>query len=141
MKFKELEFFKIDLKYRVTATVVLTPEAPVFAMPTTTERLPLYRQYAIATFEIDGIEYRLSLYQNQKYMMSPNYDNTLFIPFSDKSNGTKSYGGGRYMDVPIPAEGAKTIVLDFNQTYNPYCAYNSKYSCPIPPKENNLNIQ
>ena len=138
--FKSLEFFEVDLKYRVVAKVRLTPDAPVFTMTTTTDRLPLYRKYAVATFEIDGVEYQLSLYQNQKYMMSPEYDNTLFIPFSDKTNGTESYGGGRYMDVPIPEEGVDNIVLDFNQTYNPYCAYNKKYSCPIPPRENVLSV-
>lgn len=138
--FEQLDFYDIDLNYRVIAKLVLTPDAPVFEMKTTTDRLPLYRKYAVATFEIDGIVYSLSLYQNQRYMTSPEYDNTLFLPFSDATNGAESYGGGRYMDVKIPADGVQTVVLDFNQTYNPYCAYNKKYSCPIPPLENNLKI-
>ncbi|MDQ3048969.1 MAG: DUF1684 domain-containing protein, partial [Bacteroidota bacterium] len=50
-----------------------------------------------------------------------------------------SYGGGRYMDLRIPK--GKTITLDFNQAYNPYCAYSTGYSCPIPPKENFLDLK
>lgn len=141
LKFKGLDFYEINLKYRVKAKVTLTPGAPVFAMATTTDRLPLYRKYAIVSFEIEGKEYKLSLYQNQRYMSSPSYNNELFLPFNDLSNGKESYGGGRYMNVKIPEEGADTLILDFNQTYNPYCAYNKKYSCPIPPRENNLDIE
>ena len=74
-------------------------------------------------------------------MSSPSYNNELFLPFNDLSNGKESYGGGRYMNVKIPEAGADTLILDFNQTYNPYCAYNKKYSCPIPPRENNLDIE
>lgn len=138
--FKALDFYKVDLKYRLGAKIELTPDSPVFAMATTTDRLPLYRKYAVAIFEIDGNEYRLSLYQNQRFMASEEYENQLFIPFNDLTNGTDSYGGGRYMDVIIPPEGVDTVIIDFNQTYNPYCAYNKKYSCPIPPIENNLDI-
>ena len=61
-----------------------------------------------------------------------------FIPFVDKTCGIESYDAGRYIDMDeIP--GAKNYILDFNQAYNPYCAYNSRYSCPIVPKENYLN--
>ena len=71
-------------------------------------------------------------------MITPGYENSLFVPFTDLTNGKETYGGGRYMDVEIP-EG-DSIVLDFNKAYNPYCAYSTNYSCPIPPKENDLPI-
>ena len=62
----------------------------------------------------------------------------LFLHFTDKTNGSETYGGGRFLDLRIP-EG-NTLVLDFNKAYNPYCAYNNGYSCPIPPKENKLKV-
>ena len=58
------------------------------------------------------------------------------LPFTDLTNGNETYSGGRYIDLEIP-EG-NTIRIDFNKSYNPYCAYTEGYSCPIPPAENNL---
>ena len=63
----------------------------------------------------------------------------LFLPFTDNTNGVETYGGGRYIDLKIPA--GNTINIDFNKAYNPYCAYSDKYSCPIPPPENHLDIE
>jgi uncharacterized protein (DUF1684 family) len=62
------------------------------------------------------------------------------LPFTDLTNGHGSYGGGRYIDLRIPPAGSRTIALDFNQAYNPSCAYNHAYSCPVPPPENRLNV-
>ncbi len=138
--FKALEFFDIEKKYRVEAEFVLTPDTPIFEMPTTTDRLSLYRKYGIAHFTLDGKKLELSIYQNQKLMTSFEYADHLFLPFNDLTNGTTSYGGGRYIDLEIPQNGSNTIVIDFNKGYNPYCAYNKKYSCPVPPAENNLSI-
>ena len=139
--FKALDFFEIDKNYQVEAQFELTPNTPVFEMKTTTDRLPLYRQYGIATFTLNGKELTLSVYQNQNLMADIEYEDYLFIPFNDKTNGTLSYGGGRYIDVNIPSKNEKIMVIDFNKSYNPYCAYNSKYSCPVPPSENNLDVK
>ena len=138
--FKALEFFEIDENYQVEVTLELTPDTPVFEMPTTTDRLPLYRKYGIARFTINGKKLELSIYQNQKLMTSFEYADHLFLPFNDLTNGTTSYAGGRFIDLEIPQTGSNTIIIDFNKAYNPYCAYNSKYSCPIPPAENNLSV-
>lgn len=138
--FKALDFFTINEKYKIIADFELTPNSPVFELKTTTERLPLYRKYGIATFMLDGKKHKLSIYQSQDLMNSLEYENYLFLPFNDSSNGKSSYGGGRFIDLEIPKTGSKTIVIDFNKAYNPYCAYNHKYSCPIPPKENTLFI-
>ncbi|MFD2718093.1 DUF1684 domain-containing protein [Hymenobacter monticola] len=67
-------------------------------------------------------------------------DSTLFVPFTDGTNGHETYGGGRYLDVPLPAPDSTGLTLDFNRAYNPYCAYNSDYSCPVPPAENRLTV-
>lgn len=138
--FKALEFFDIDKNYRIEAEFELTPNTPVFELQTTTDRLPLYRKYGIARFTLSGKKLELSIYQNQDLMTDVTYEDYLFIPFNDTTNGNLSYGGGRYIDLEIPSEESKTVVIDFNKAYNPYCAYNSKYSCPIPPSENNLPI-
>jgi len=138
--FKSLTFFDIDATYSIEASFKLTPNTPVFAMPTTTDRLPLYRKYGIATFTLNGENLALSIYEHQNSMTSFDNESQLFLPFNDTTNGTTSYGGGRYIDVEIPKKGSNTIVIDFNKSYNPYCAYNYKYSCPIPPRENNLPI-
>ncbi|HQA75421.1 DUF1684 domain-containing protein, partial [Flavobacterium sp.] len=66
------------------------------------------------------------------------YEDYLFLPFSDVTNGKESYIGGRYIDMRIQKENIWTI--DFNKAYNPYCAYNHNYSCPIVPLENDLEI-
>lgn len=139
--FKALDFFPIDKNYKVEAEFELTPDTPIFEMPTTTERLPLYRKYGIAKFTLNGKSLELSLYQSQNLMTSLEFENYLFLPFNDTSNGKTTYGGGRFIDLEIPEKGSKTISIDFNKAYNPLCAYNHKYSCPIPPAENNLSIE
>jgi len=138
-KFKELEFYNINLDFRVEARFVPTPNEEPFLMPTTTSRLPEYVKYGEAHFEIDGKKLKLNLYQNTTPSEDPQYLNHLFLPFTDYTSGDGSYGGGRFIDSYIP-EG-DTIVIDFNMAYNPYCAYNSGYSCPIPPKENDLLVR
>lgn len=137
--FTELDFFTIDSTYKVIAKFELEKNPSLFEMPTTTERKPIYKTFGTATFELEGKELILHIYQNQDLIKKPDYTNHLFIPFTDQTNSSESYGGGRYIDVEIP-EG-DTIVIDFNRSYNPYCAYNDKYSCPIPPKENDLAIE
>jgi len=102
-------------------------------MPTSTDRLPIYKQYGIAIFTIDGVEYTLSVFQNLKHKTS------LFLPFYDLTSGETTYGGGRYLDLPI--QRGKKIKIDFNKAYHPYCAYNDGYSCPIPPSENRLDVE
>jgi hypothetical protein len=139
--FKSLDFFPIDKKYRVKANLTLTPNSPILEMQTTTSEIQLYKKYAIATFELDGRNFKLNLYQSQDLMNNPEYADYLFLPFNDLSNGKITYGGGRFLDLKLPPKNSKTIIIDFNKAYNPYCAYNHKFSCPIPPSENTLNIK
>lgn len=126
-------FFEMNKKFIVKAQLERTPEAKPFQMPTSTDRLPIYKKYGVAVFTIDGNEHRLSIYQNQKFKSS------LFLPFYDLTSGDSTYGGGRYLDIKIPK--GKKIKIDFNQAYHPYCAYSDAYSCPIPPIENRLDIE
>lgn len=137
--FEELPFYPINLEFRVEAQFVRTPNEKPFLMPTTTERLPEYVKYGEAHFVIDGKRLELNLYQSTTPYDEPGYEDYLFLPFTDLTSGDGSYGGGRFLDARIP-EG-NTIVLDFNKAYNPYCAYNKKFSCPIPPKENDVLVR
>ncbi|VAW25980.1 FIG01018917: hypothetical protein [hydrothermal vent metagenome] len=138
--FKTLDFFKTDKNYKVEAEFELTPNTPVFEMQTNTDRLPLYRKYGVAHFTLNGEKFKLNIYQSQDLIVNPEFEDYLFLPFNDTTNGNSTYGGGRYIDLKFPPKESKTIVIDFNKAYNPYCAYNSKYSCPIPPSENTLSI-
>ena len=72
-------------------------------------------------------------------MQQEEYRDYLFLPFTDKTNGSETYTGGRYIDLSIP-EG-DTLEINFNKAYNPYCAYNPKYSCPIVPGVNALDTE
>ena len=138
-EFKGLPFFPIDNKYKVSASFKKTNNSKPFQMKTTTERLPTYKKFGEASFELEGKNYTLSIYQNLELKEKEEYKDYLFLPFTDATNGNDSYGGGRFLDLKIP--DGNTIEIDFNKAYNPYCAYNYAYSCPVPPKENDLNVR
>ena len=138
--FTALEFYTIDEKFSVEATLTRTPDALVFEMPTTTTRKPLYKQYGILTFTIEGEKQELELYQSQDFNRDPMYKDFLFLPFTDKTSGQGSYGGGRYIDMLTTDEKDGKIIIDFNKAYNPYCAYNGRFSCPITPKQNHVTV-
>lgn len=138
-KFKELPFFPVDTNFCVEANFKKLKRKKSFEMKTTTDRKPMYDVYGVATFTILDNEYSLNVYQSHRLREMDEFKDHLFLPFKDLSSGEESYGGGRFIDLSIP-EG-ETIVIDFNQAYNPYCAYNTRYSCPIPPKENFLNLK
>ena len=138
-KFKGLPFFPIDTQYAVVATLVYTPDDSIFKMKTTTERLPEYKRAVIATFFINGESYELNLYKSLRLESMEKYKNYYFLPFKDNTCGNESYGGGRFLDFDFE-EGTTEIVIDFNMCYNPLCAYNTKYSCPIVPQENFVDV-
>jgi uncharacterized protein (DUF1684 family) len=135
--FTELERFPVDPRYRVQATFKARKGKP-FAMKTTTDRLPMYEPVGVLTFTLLGRKEKLTVYRNIELSKRPEYVNYLFIPFTDLTNGLSTYGGGRYLELTGPL-GAK-VELDFNRAYNPYCAYGGKYSCPIPPPDNHVEL-
>ncbi|MEH6681014.1 MAG: DUF1684 domain-containing protein [Sediminicola sp.] len=137
--FEGLDFFAPDSSFRVVAKFVRTPGALPFMMPTTTDRKSEEVLYGVAHFTLKGKACKLEIYQNQKLMLEEEYKDYLFLPFLDDTNGTETYSGGRYIDLSIP-EG-ELLVIDFNKAYNPYCAYNKKYSCPLVPKTNTLDLK
>jgi uncharacterized protein (DUF1684 family) len=66
-------------------------------------------------------------------------DDVIFIPFKDKTNGFDTYEAGRYLEVEESSDNGEYL-LDFNKAYNPYCAYNKEYVCPLVPKDNILTM-
>ncbi len=134
--FETLDFFEPDTSYVVRAKFVRTPDAVPFLNPTTTERKTEEVVYGIAYFTLNGANHQLEVYQSLGLVDQEGYEDYLFLPFLDETNGNETYGGGRYIDLSIP-EG-DTLIIDFNKAYNPYCVYNKKYSCPLVPRQNYL---
>ncbi|CAN1513828.1 COG3358 Uncharacterized conserved protein [Flavobacteriaceae bacterium] len=137
--FKSLDFYPINEKAFVVAQFTRTEKEKPFEMPTSTTRKPMYVKYGEARFLLDGKEFKLNLYRNIELSKKEEYKDYLFLPFSDLTSGKESYIGGKYIDLKIPTGDA--IAIDFNLSYNPYCAYNYKYSCPKVPLENDLAIE
>lgn len=137
--FKTLDFYPINEKFFVTAKFVRTENEKPFEMKTTGERKPMYVKYGEAYFVLDGKDFKLNIYKNIELSKKEEYKDYLFLPFSDLTCGNESYIGGKYIDMKVPK--GETMVIDFNTSYNPYCAYTHKYSCPKVPLENDLNIE
>ncbi len=132
--FGGLRYFKPDAAYRVVAR--LTRAAGMAPMPLalTGGAADAYVRWGTAEFELGGQPQKLNLLQKQGDTKE------LFVPFTDPTNGEQTYGGGRYLDLPVPAPEATEITLDFNAAYSPFCAYNHDYSCPRPPADNRLTV-
>lgn len=137
--FKGLDFFKVDSAYVVQATFNRASDEKPFKMKTTTDRLQEFIKYGEITFNLKGESFKLDVFQDQDLMNDEGFEDYLFLPFLDDTNGDETYGGGRYIDLSIPEGDMMTI--DFNTAYNPYCAYNEKYSCPIVPRENYIDVE
>ena len=136
--FKSLDFYPANEKFFVVAKFIRTENELPFEMKTSTDRKPVYVKYGEAHFNIDGQFFKLNIYRNIELSKKEQYKDYLFLPFSDLTCGDESYIGGKYIDLKIPQ--GDTIVIDFNRSYNPYCAYSPKYSCPKVPLENDLKI-
>jgi uncharacterized protein (DUF1684 family) len=93
----------------------------------------------MVSFTLLGASHALELYQGEDMMTKAGFEDYLFLPFLDETNGIETYGGGRYIDARIPK--GDTLIIDFNTAYNPYCAYNSNYSCPVVPRANYLKVK
>jgi pimeloyl-ACP methyl ester carboxylesterase len=101
-------------------------------MATTTGGEQRYRRAGVIRFEVDGEPAQVTLFASRD---APE----LFLPFRDATSGSESYGAGRYLEVEPPGPDG-IVEVDFNFAYNPYCAYNPDWSCPIPPGENWLAV-
>ena len=91
-----------------------------------------YRHAGRVTFELEGKLCELYLYSRDEKA------DVFFVPFRDRTSGKETYASGRYLEVELGPAGE--VEIDFNYAYNPYCAYNENWSCPLPPMENWLTV-
>ncbi|MFH0881701.1 MAG: DUF1684 domain-containing protein [bacterium] len=133
--FTGLHWFEPDERWKVEAAVEPIANGDTVAMTTSLGLRKYYIRHALLHFRTpDGSDQTLTLFR------PASGDDYGFIPFTDTTTGSETYGGGRYLDVEIPTEGTTSMSLDFNRAYNPYCAYTHYYNCPIPPTENRLSV-
>jgi uncharacterized protein (DUF1684 family) len=135
--FKGLKYYKFDPHYAFSGEIkryILHINNPDYYATFLTNKgiNKRYIRYGKFPFQLNGKEYTLQIY---KSILS----DTLFIPFKDRTNGKETYEGGRYIDAEI-LSGYK-MVLDFNMAYQPTCAYNEKFICVLPPRENMMEIE
>jgi len=127
--FQGLRYFPEDPAWVFELPLERYPDPEVVQMQTTTGDAQAYERYGRIRFEIDGQAASLTVYRNEY---------GYFLPFADSLAGGETYGAGRYLE---PEElGDSRLRVDFNLAYNPYCAYNERWSCPITPPENRLGI-
>ncbi|WP_211096984.1 DUF1684 domain-containing protein [Neolewinella litorea] len=129
-------FYPVDEDLRITARFVPDTSFTRLTMATSAADSVTYTVSGRAYFELGGGAQVLTLYRNSD--ADDPATGRLFLPFRDATSGTTTYGGGRYLNVEAPRAG--TVILDFNQAYNPYCAYTEGYACPVPPAENDLTV-
>ncbi|WP_071885998.1 DUF1684 domain-containing protein [Hymenobacter sedentarius] len=134
-QFDSLKYYPAQLAFVIPATISLNTNPDTTLIQMSDNRAEKYLNWGIAKFQIDNKPQQLGI-----YLKATGKDSTLFIPFTDPTNGHETYGGGRYLDAAKPKLDATEIELDFNQAYNPYCAYNNEYSCPVPPAANRLQV-
>lgn len=132
--FTKLTFYEINPAYKVKARLIPIENKKVREVPLTDGSKQRYIEHSFAEFELGGKTNKLLLLQAMDEADKRNF----FLAFADDTSAGETYGGGRYLNVR--QDGKTSITLDFNLAYNPYCAYNPDYACPIPPKENLLEI-
>ena len=127
--FMGLSYFPENDALQVDVQVERLSDQQPMQMQTSTGGIQTYVRYGRFKFQVEGEEAELTIYQNE---------NGYFLPFVDSLAGKETYPAGRYLE-PESLPGNRFLV-DFNLAYNPYCAYNEMWSCPITPAENRLKV-
>ena len=128
-EFKGLHYFSENDALRLDVEVELLNDEKPMVMQTSTGGVQEYTRFGKFKFQVVGEEAELTIYQA---------DYGFFLPFVDSLAGKETYPAGRYLE-PEALPG-KHFLVDFNVAYNPYCAYNEMWSCPITPAENRLKV-
>ncbi len=135
-----LDFFDPNTQWVLQCTCEIEKNNPIFEIPTYSGIQKPYKVYATVICHYEDKTINLQLYQSAQ-SMNPMAANLLFLPFKDETNSVTTYGGGRYINQNMSDIKDGTITIDFNKSYNPWCAYSDGYNCPIPPKENHLDLE
>jgi uncharacterized protein len=132
--FPALPYFPTNAEYRVPAALRVAPPEDVLEMPTSTGQRRRMQRVGALEFTLKGESLKLTAFAeaNDSALLR------LFVPFGDRTNGTETYPGGRYLDLERTATGVYD--LDFNRAYHPFCLFNATYDCPVPPRENRLTV-
>lgn len=131
--FEALSYFPVDESYRVPATLIEAEQQDTLVLMTTEGTRQTMVHVGQVAFTLHGTEQKLTAYTYVEGRKA----NELFVPFTDLTSGVSTYGGGRYIDMPL----SQDLAIDFNTAYNPYCVYDDAYVCPIPPRENRLLLE
>ena len=128
-QFEGLSYFseKPDLRFEVE--LELFSEQETIQVQTSTGTLRQYTRYGKFDFDIEGENVQLTIFENE---------HGYFLPFVDSLANIETYGAGRYLEPEVLTNG--NFLVDFNQAYNPFCAYNSRWSCPLTPWENHIKV-
>ncbi|MTI32982.1 DUF1684 domain-containing protein [Xanthovirga aplysinae] len=132
--FKGLDYFPPNQKFRINARLIPIGNQSQIELPTSSGQNKVFTRYAYAEFKWEGKLQNLLLLRSE----DEEDPKKLFLIFSDATSGEETYGAGRYIDLELKQKNQ--IEIDFNKAYNPYCNYNYSYSCPFPPKENQLKV-
>jgi len=136
-RFDGLQYFPVDLNYRFVATFHPYSSVDTIVMAAGKDHRRPFLRWGEFEFSVNGHRGKLHVYKPLK--VDDGYHPYYFIPFYDQTNGAQTYGGGRYLDVPV--RDTHKYVIDFNRAYNPYCAYDAdRWVCPLPPQENALDF-
>ncbi len=127
--FHGLNYFPENPELRLEVKAEELPAKERVEMQTSTGDVQVYQRHSRLRFRVDGQDAELTIYES---------DNGFFLPFVDALAGKETYPAGRYLE-PEPLPGGRFLV-DFNLAYNPYCAYNEHWSCPLTPFENRLKV-
>jgi uncharacterized protein len=136
--FRGLDYFDYDPGVRVLATVEPSEPAAI-EIPVSRGETHRFTRFGHARFELHGEPQSLEIYWLE------GYGGGAYLPVADATSGATTYGAGRYLldtvkGADLGAEGEQ-LVLDFNFAYNPSCAYDPRWACPLAPLENRLPIE
>jgi uncharacterized protein (DUF1684 family) len=136
--FSGLAYWPHDGELRRHADFEADPAPPAADLPVSTGEAFSFSRVGWARFSLDGADRRLAVY------WLAGYGGGLFVPFRDATSGTTTYGGGRYLwdsvkGADLGSSGDR-LVLDFNYAYHPSCTYDPRWSCPLAPRENWLDV-
>jgi uncharacterized protein (DUF1684 family) len=132
--FAPLPYYPIDEAYRVPAALQVAQSDEIIQLSTSTGKPRRMRRIGTLAFTLKGQSLTLTAFAD----LDDAQLRRLFVPFGDLTSGTETYQGGRYLDLDRTA--SRVYDLDFNRAYNPFCVFDSRYECPIPPRENRLKI-
>ncbi len=127
--FKGLRYFPENESLRLDVRLERLEGEREIYVPTSTGDFQAYQRYGVFQFVVDGQPAQLTIYTNEY---------GFFLPFVDSQSGQETYPAGRYLEPEALQDDH--FLVDFNYAYNPYCAYNDQWSCPITPAENRLKI-